>query len=95
MLVKECRLTLPEIYDLTPRQIEDIYLHPRDEEGNIKMPTAEPKSITPPDDASRLGKLHRVLGMVASGMLKATPEQVADIQRQASALEEYLSGHTG
>ena len=74
-------LTLPDIYDLTPRQIQDVYLHPRDDEGAIKMPAPQPAPV------DRLAAHYKVLALVEAGMAKVTPEQLVELKRRIQELE--------
>lgn len=78
VLATEYGLHLDEILGLSPRQREEVYFHPRKEDGTIKAPaTAAPGS-----------KLQQLLALVESGLVKATPEQVA-------ALRAKLDGSPG
>lgn len=66
-LVSEFKLTIPQILDLTPRQRHDIYGHPRNEDGTLKVeqnPEADP-----------VARLAQLIGLIDSGFLQATPEQ--------------------
>lgn len=89
VLVKEFHLTLDDIYDLTPRQIEDIYLHPRDDEGGIIMPTSAPKAK---GEADHLAIMQRTLDMIAAGHAVATPEVVAKIKERIKRITDGQSG---
>lgn len=92
ILVKEYHLTLPDIYDLTPRQIQDVYLHPRDDKGMIQMPaeaTATQVEAAPASPADRLAKLYRIQAMLTAGFAKATPEATAELDRRIKELEQH------
>ena len=77
VLVSEFKLTLPQIYDLTPRQIEEIYFHPRDPDGGIKAPS---EAAVPADPVA---KLQQLLGLAAA--LKLPAEQVEKIKQRIEA----------
>jgi hypothetical protein len=89
LLVKEYHLTLDQIHDLTPRQIEEIYLHPRDDEGAIQMPTSAPAAPRPSD---HIAILQRTLDLIANGHATADPETLEKLKDRIKGLQNGQSG---
>lgn len=78
--MKEFGLKLHEIYELSPRQIAEVYFHPRDKDGAVVVP--EPTTpIAPP---SGPGRYQQLLEMIRGGLVKATAEQIAELQKRVS-----------
>lgn len=77
-------LKLHEIYDLTPRQIEEVYFHPRDQDGEIVVP--KPKTVT----ANAAARLQQLLDMATAGHVKLPPDIKAELKRR---LEAELNGN--
>lgn len=93
LLVKEFHLTLDQIYNLTPRQIQCFYLHPRDSEGALKVPTPGPvKRTEPVTDRERLAVYHKMREMVRAGRAKPSAEKVAELDRRIADLEGRVNG---
>ncbi len=78
----ELGMPLEALYDLTPRQIHEIYLHPRDETGAIKLPKSAATGPTDPR-AILLGLLNR------APELRLKPEDVAKIKQRLVALDGH------
>jgi hypothetical protein len=83
--VKEFHLTLEEIYALTPRQIQEIYLHPRDEDGVLKAPAPPPKM--PPD---KLAVYHRLAAMFE--MTNKNHPKLPELRRRIQEMEDANAG---
>ncbi|HEY1188105.1 MAG TPA: hypothetical protein VGE74_10635 [Gemmata sp.] len=77
VLVSEYHLTLPEIYALTPRQIHEVYFHPRDEHGGVKMPAGTAPVRTRADGLAQL--------LALAPMLKVSPGDVERLKRELEA----------
>ncbi|AMV25524.1 hypothetical protein VT84_14090 [Gemmata sp. SH-PL17] len=75
--MSEFKLTLPQICDLTPRQIHDVYFHPRDKDGAINGPAA-------PQAADPRIKLLQLLALAPALGIK--PEKVEEIKRRLESL---------
>lgn len=84
VLVSEFKLTLDEIYDLTPRQIAEIYFHPRDKHGAIIPPEGD--APPPVDPVARLEQL-----LALRDLFKFSDEQAAEIRRRLEALRGQTS----
>lgn len=80
VLVSEFGLKPWEIAQLTPRQIHEVYLHPRDADGVIKVPVAVEKSAT--DPRARLLQL-----LALAPVMNLPAEQVAELKRRLEALD--------
>ncbi|MBP3956471.1 hypothetical protein J8F10_14415 [Gemmata sp. G18] len=76
--MSEFELTLPEIYDLTARQIHSVYFHPRDKDGVIQGPA--PVSA-PADDRTKLTQL-----LAMSQIFHMKPEDVERVKQRLEAL---------
>lgn len=69
-------MDLDRVLRLTPRQINDIYGHPRTKEGVLEQPA--------PSDVDSGARLLQLLAMVHAGFIKATPEQTAELERRVN-----------
>ncbi len=83
-LVSEFGLTLPQILELTPRQSEDVYFHPRDKDGGIKLP--EGSMGIPIDQTARIAQL-----LALKDAFRIPPEQVAELQRRLEVAQNGKS----
>lgn len=79
----EFKVPLATIYDLSPRQIHDVYFHPRDDKGAIQMPVAVENSAPDPR-----AKLQQLLAMAPQW--KFPPEQVEKLKQK---IAEFDSGN--
>lgn len=75
VLTVDCGLTIDEVLDLSPRQINDVYFHDRDERG-------APEVSAPAPATQGGGRLAALLGLIESGVVKATAEQKAELRRR-------------
>lgn len=76
-LVSDFGLRMHEIYDLTPRQIAEVYFHPRTSDGSIKVP-----ELPLAAGADRLSQLFAFASAVG---MTVTPEQRAELTRRLEA----------
>jgi hypothetical protein len=71
---------MEEILDLTPRQREEVYFHPRDEKGVIRPPV----SAAEHDPKARILQL---IGLIQGGLIKTTPDKLAELQRRLCQIQ--------
>lgn len=76
LLGEPFRLTLGEIADLTDKQIRDLYFHPRDDKGMIRIP--EP--VTEAADVSP-EQADLILEEIAKAF-KIKPEKLEELRRR-------------
>lgn len=78
VLVSEFKLRPWEIADLTPRQVAEVYFHPRDKHGAVQLPEVAPAEGDP---AARLGQL-----LALAPALGLPAAQVEELKRRLEAL---------
>lgn len=81
-------LTIPAIRDLTPRQIQSIYFHARDQDGAIVVPAGA--APAPADHATRLAQL-----VALAPMLGVPADQIALLTARLEALTNGDATGTG
>ncbi|AWM40307.1 hypothetical protein GobsT_12240 [Gemmata obscuriglobus] len=87
VLVNVHRLRMHEVLDLTPRQVHELYFHPRDRDGAIQLP--EGAGDEPADRTARLAQL------IALGpALGVPPEQIEELKRRLGAVTDGDTGPT-
>ncbi|AMV27374.1 hypothetical protein VT84_23445 [Gemmata sp. SH-PL17] len=77
--MSEFKVKLPEICDLSPRQMKEIYFHARDKDGTIQVP--EGSAGVPADPRARLQQL-----LTLAPALGVSAEQVEELKRRLEAL---------
>ncbi len=80
MLDKFPQLTLDGILGLSPRQIQDFFLHARKEDGSIDAP-AQP--IAPANQGARISLL---LELMKTGLVKGSDDDRAKLEGMLSGL---------
>ncbi len=87
-LVYEFKLTLPQIYRLTPRQVNDVYQHPRDKEGSLVVPVTAAQVKREPTADDRLAAYLRLKAMAQAGAVKMAPADREELDRRIRDLVE-------
>ncbi len=77
--MSEFKVPLGEIYDLSPRQVKEIYFHARDKDGAIQVPEGSPG--IPGDPRARLQQL-----LAIAPALGVSAEQLDELKRRLEAL---------
>lgn len=80
MLACEFKVPLATIYDLSPRQIHEVYFHPRDDKGAIKVPEGSNPGVVDPR-----AKLLQLIAMAPQW--KFPPEQVEKLKQRLAELD--------
>ena len=79
ILVNDHGRTMEQVYNLTPRQIHELYFHPRDENGGIKLPDLAAEAEMNPAD-----RLAQLIAMAPN--MNDPPEQIEALKRRLEAL---------
>lgn len=81
LLVEKFHITLAEYGRLTPREVQEVYLHPRTSDGDLKP--AAPSKRRPPD---KLATYHRFAALLE--LQNKNHPKLPELRRRIKELED-------